>query len=132
MSTPSTPPPAPRTWVYGTLPWLEEADRLTGTAPRTRVVVSRLREDDPWNRTDSSVRTGRERVEGLLGAMGVTGVGLHDGDDRGFDAHDGPTDASRFIVAEAMRDDDRPLYLVAGIIFSLGDFFRLTGIFYIS
>ena len=88
MSTPSTPPPAPRTWVYGTLPWLEEADRLTGTAPRTRVVVSRLREDDPWNRTGSSVRAGRERVEGLLGAMGVTGVGLH--------------------------DDDRPLYLVAG------------------
>lgn len=122
MSTPSTPPPAPRTWVYGTLPWLEEADRLTGTAPRTRVVVSRLREDDPWNRTDSSVRTGRERVEGLLGAMGVTGVGLHDGDDRGFDAHDGPTDASRFIVAEAMRDDDRPLYLVAGG--SLGDVAR--------
>ena len=120
MSTP--PPPAPRTWVYGTLPWLEEADRLTGTAPRTRVVVSRLREDDPWNRTGSSVRAGRERVEGLLGAMGVTGVGLHDGDDRGFDAHDGPTDASRFIVAEAMRDDDRPLYLVAGG--SLGDVAR--------
>ncbi len=86
------------------------------------VVVSRLREDDPWNRTGSSVRAGRERVEGLLGAMGVTGVGLHDGDDRGFDAHDGPTDASRFIVAEAMRDDDRPLYLVAGG--SLGDVAR--------
>ena len=152
MSTTSTPPPAPRTWAYGTLPWLEEADRLTGTAPRTRVIVdndfagdpddlfqlahhllvegtevrgvavSRLREDDPWNRTGSSVRAGRERVEGLLGAMGVTGVGLHDGDDRGFDAHDGPTDASRFIVAEAMRDDDRPLYLVAGG--SLGDVAR--------
>ena len=93
MSTTSTPPPAPRTWAYGTLPWLEEADRLTGTAPRTRVivdndfagdpddlfqlahhllvegtevrgvVVSRLREDDPWNRTGSSVRAGRSVLD---------------------------------------------------------------------
>ena len=145
-------PAAPRTWAYGTRPWLPEADRLEGVRPRTRVivdndfagdpddlfqlahhllvegtevrgvVVSRLRKDDAWNRTGSSIRTGRERVEGLLAAMGVTGVDLYDGDDRGFDAHSGPTDASRFIVAEAMRDDDRPLYLVAGG--SLGDVAR--------
>ena len=145
-------PAAPRTWAYGTRPWLPEADRLEGVRPRTRVivdndfagdpddlfqlahhllvegtevrgvVVSRLREDDAWNRTGSSIRAGRERVEGLLAAMGVTGVDLYDGDDRGFDAHGGPTDASRFIVAEAMRDDDRPLYLVAGG--SLGDVAR--------
>ena len=152
MTTAQTAPAVPRTWSYGTRPWLPEADRLEGVRPRTRVivdndfagdpddlfqlahhllvegtevrgvVVSRLREDDGWNRTGSSIRAGRERVEDLFAAMGVTGVGLHDGDDRGFDAYDGPTDASRFIVAEAMRDDDRPLYLVAGG--SLGDVAR--------
>ena len=47
MSTTSTPPPAPRTWAYGTLPWLEEADRLTGTAPRTRVIVDNDFAGDP-------------------------------------------------------------------------------------
>lgn len=143
---------APKTWAYGSLPWLFEADRLPGAAPRTRViidndfagdpddlfalahhllvegtevrgvVVSRLREDDGWNRTDSSVRTGHERVETLLATMGVTGVDLYAGDDRGFDAYDGPTAASRFIVDEALRDDDRPLFLVAGG--SLGDVAR--------
>lgn len=147
--TEPTEPTAPRTWAYGTRPWLPGASRLDDVRPRTRVivdndfagdpddlfqlahhllvegtevrgvVVSRLREDDAWNRTDSSIRAGRERVETLLTAMGVTGIDLHDGDDRGFGAYDGPTDASRFIVEEAMRDDDRPLYLVAGG--SLGD-----------
>lgn len=142
----------PKTWTYGSLPWLPEADRLPGAAPRTRViidndfagdpddlfalahhllvegtevrgvVISRLREDDPWNRTASSVRTGHERVETLLETMGVTGVDLYDGDDRGFDAYDGPTAASRFIIDEALRDDDRPLFLVAGG--SLGDVAR--------
>ncbi|QHO91700.1 twin-arginine translocation pathway signal protein [Actinomyces sp. 432] len=143
---------AARSWEYGSSPWLTDADRLPGVAPRTRViidndfagdpddlfalahhllaegtevrgvVVSRLREDDPWNRTDSSVRAGRERVETLLATMGVTGVDLYDGDDRGFDVYDGPTAASQFIVAEAMRDDDRSLFLVAGG--SLGDVAR--------
>ncbi|MBW3070168.1 nucleoside hydrolase [Actinomyces sp. 594] len=143
---------AARSWEYGCSPWLTDADQLPGAAPRTRViidndfagdpddlfalahhllaegtevrgvVVSRLREDDPWNRTDSSVRAGRERVETLLATMGVTGVSLYDGDDRGFDVYDGPTAASQFIVAEAMRDDDRPLFLVAGG--SLGDVAR--------
>ncbi|MBE6481913.1 MAG: nucleoside hydrolase [Actinomyces ruminicola] len=143
---------APKTWPYGSFPWLPEADRLPGVKPRTRViidndfagdpddlfalahhlllegtevrgvVVSRLREDDPWNRTGSSVRAGRERVEALLATMGVTGVDLYDGDDRGFDAYDGETAASRFIVTEALRQDDRPLYLVAGG--SLGDVAR--------
>ncbi|NDR54814.1 nucleoside hydrolase [Actinomyces sp. 565] len=143
---------AVRSWEYGSSPWLTDADQLPGAAPRTRViidndfagdpddlfalahhllaegtevrgvVVSRLREDDPWNRTDSSVRAGRERVETLLATMGVTGVDLYDGDDRGFDVYDGPTAASQFIVAEAMHDDDRPLFLVAGG--SLGDVAR--------
>ncbi|MDO4901091.1 nucleoside hydrolase [Actinomyces sp.] len=143
---------ASKTWTPGSLPWLAEADRLPGVTARTRViidndfagdpddlfalahhllvegtevrgvVISRLREDDPWNRTDSSVRAGRERVETLLATMGVTGVDLYDGDDRGFGAYDGPTAASRFIVDEAMRGDDRPLFLVAGG--SLGDVAR--------
>lgn len=150
--TATTAPAAPRTWVYGTNPWLGPDGGLPGSRPRTRVivdndfagdpddlfqlahhllvegtevrgvVVSRLREDDAWNRTGSSIAAGRERVEGLLAAMGVTGVALYDGDDRGFGAYDGQTEASRFIVAEAMADDDRPLYLVAGG--SLGDVAR--------
>ncbi|WP_103061722.1 nucleoside hydrolase, partial [Actinomyces qiguomingii] len=143
---------ARKTWTNGSFPWLSEADGLPGVTPRTRViidndfagdpddlfalahhllvegtqvrgvVVSRLREDDPWNRTASSVRAGRERVETLLATMGVTGVELYDGDDRGFDTYDAPTAASRFIVDEALRDDDRPLFLVAGG--SLGDVAR--------
>lgn len=148
----TTSPTAARTWAYGTNPWLSQDDNLPGVRPRTRVivdndfagdpddlfqlahhllvegtevrgvVVSRLRQDDAWNRTGRSVEAGRERVQGLLGAMGVTGVDLYDGDDRGFADYDGPTDASRFIVDEAMRDDDRPLFLVAGG--SLGDVAR--------
>lgn len=142
----------PRPWAYGTRPWLSPEDDLAGAQTRTRVivdndfagdpddlfqlahhllvegtevrgvVVSRLREDDAWNRDGHSIAAGRARVEGLLTAMGVTGVDLYDGDDRGFADHDGETAASRFIVAEAMRDDDRPLYLVAGG--SLGDVAR--------
>ncbi|MBM6979177.1 MAG: nucleoside hydrolase [Actinomyces succiniciruminis] len=142
----------PKTWAYGSFPWLSESDRLPDVAPRTRViidndfagdpddlfalahhllvegtevrgvVISRLREDDPWNRTDSSVRAGHERVETLLATMGVTGVDLYDGDDRSFDAYADQTAASRFIIDEALRDDDRPLFLVAGG--SLGDVAR--------
>ena len=149
---PTPAPGARRTWAHGTCPWLGGAEPGPSTAGRTRViidndfagdpddlfqlahhllvegtdvrgvVISRLREDDPWNRTPSSVRTGHERVAGLLGVMGATGVDLYDGDDRGFADYDGHTQASRFIVAEAMRDDDRPLYLVAGG--SLGDVAR--------
>ncbi|PHP52839.1 nucleoside hydrolase [Actinomyces ruminis] len=68
------------------------------------------------------MRAGHERVETLLETMGVTGVDLYDGDDRGFDAYDGETAASRFIVDEALCEDDRPLFLVAGG--SLGDVAR--------
>lgn len=152
QASPTQPAQTARTWCYGTNPWLSEADRLPGVRPRTRViidndfagdpddlfqlahhlliegtevrgvVVSRLREDDGWNRTGHSIQAGRERVTRLLDVMGVTGVDLYDGDDRGFADYDGPTDASRFIVEEAMREDDRPLYLVAGG--SLGDVAR--------
>lgn len=145
-------PTAPKTWAYGSNPWLGEDENVPGLRPRTRVivdndfagdpddlfqlahhllvegtevrgvVVSRLREDDGWNRTGRSIEAGRARVEGLLAAMGVTGVDLYDGDDRGFADYDGETAASRFIVEEAMREDDRPLYLVAGG--SLGDVAR--------
>ena len=137
-------PAAPRTWAYGSFPWLGPDEHVPGLRPRTRVivdndfagdpddlfqlahhllvegtevrgvVVSRLREDDPWNRTGTSVATGRQNVEELLGVMGVSGVDVHDGDDRGFEAYDGDSEASRFIVEEAMADDDRPLYVVAG------------------
>lgn len=139
-----------RTWVYGTYPWIPERDR-TG-APRARVVVdndfagdpddltqlahhllcpavdvrgvvvSRLREDDAWNRSESSVATGHERVDRLMATMGVMGVRVVDGDDRGFAAHPEPTAGSRLIVEEALREDDRPLFVAAGG--SLGDVAR--------
>ena len=139
-----TAPTAPKTWAYGSTPWLGQDEHIPGVRPRTRViidndfagdpddlfqlahhllvegtevrgvVVSRLDESNGWNLTGIPVTTGRENVEALLGVMGVTGVGVHDGDDRGFEAHDGPSAASRLIVAEAMADDDRPLYVVAG------------------
>ncbi|WP_250708127.1 nucleoside hydrolase, partial [Actinomyces sp. 217892] len=139
-----TAPTAPKTWTYGSFPWLGQDEHIPGVRPRTRVivdndfagdpddlfqlahhllvegtevrgvVVSRLDEANGWNRTGTPVATGRENVEALLGAMGVTGVGVHDGDDRGFEAYDGPTEASRLIVSEAMADDERPLYVVAG------------------
>ncbi|MBS6071975.1 MAG: nucleoside hydrolase [Actinomyces urogenitalis] len=139
-------------WTYGTTPWLGQHHPLAGVPGRTRViidndfagdpddlfqlahhllvegtqvcgvVVSRLREDDGWNRTGHSIQAGREKVEHLLELMGVDGVNFYEGDDRGFADHDGPTAASRFIVEEAMREDDRPLYLVAGG--SLGDVAR--------
>lgn len=143
MTTP-TAPEAPRTWAYGTTPWIPADQQVPGVRPRTRVivdndfagdpddlfqlahhllvegtevrgvVVSRLDEENGWNRTGTPVATGHERVDDLLSLMGVTGVDVLDGDDRGFEAYDGETEASRFIVEEAMRDDERPLYVVAG------------------
>ncbi|PHP52840.1 hypothetical protein [Actinomyces ruminis] len=39
--------PAPKTWNYGSLPWLPEADRLPDVAPRTRVIIDNDFAGDP-------------------------------------------------------------------------------------
>ncbi len=129
-------------WNYGTHPWIPTGHQMG--APRVRVVVdndfagdpddmfqlvhqllcesnevtgvvvSRLREDDSWNTTSSAVECGRKRVSELLEVIGLKGVRVESGDDRGFAEFDGPTAGSRLLVEAACAEDERPLFVAAG------------------
>lgn len=81
------------------------------------IIGSHLREGDPFDPSPVSAENAVRRVNQLLAVMGMEGrVPVYLGSNRGLtDPLVGiPTEASRAIIREALRDSPLPLYLVCG------------------
>ncbi|MDN4478766.1 nucleoside hydrolase [Demequina sp. SYSU T00039] len=136
--------PADRRWALGAIPWIdadETAPRtrviidndfmgdpddlfqlvhhlLSPSVEIPLIVSSHLHVDEPWDPTTEQAAHGVLVVRDILARMGITGA-----DDRvvagAETAMPDPatpldTPAARAIIAEALRDDPRPLYYCAG------------------
>ncbi len=135
--------PADRRWRMGEIPWLTEAERTPRTrviidndfmgdpddlyqlvhhllSPSVEIpliVSSHLHVGEPWDPSDRQAANGALVVRDVLERMGI------DGDDRIVSGAEAAmpnaatpvdTPAARAIIAEALRDDRRPLYYCAG------------------
>jgi purine nucleosidase len=81
------------------------------------IVASHLSVGDPWDPSTTQASNATERVNELLGVMGMGGkVRVLTGSELAIIDMKTPqrTAAAEAIVAEAMRDDKRPLYYAAG------------------
>lgn len=81
------------------------------------IVASHLSVGDPWDPTTTQASNATAKVNELLGVMGMTGkVTVISGSEVAIVDTTTPqrTAAAEAIVAEAMRDDKRPLYYAAG------------------
>ena len=132
------------TWAPGTFPWLGGEDlapagvrvvvdndfagdpddlfqvvhHLMSPAVEIRgIVASHLAPGDPFDPGPESAAHAADRLRELFAVMGLDGDGLvWPGAEHGLVDRTTPQDspAARAIVAEAMRDDPRPLYLCVG------------------
>ena len=81
------------------------------------IVASHLSVGDPWDPTTTQASNATAKVNELLGVMGMSGKGkVLTGSELAIADTRTPqrTAAAEAIVAEAMRDDKRPLYYAAG------------------
>lgn len=135
--------PADRTWALGGAPWLDEGERATRTrvivdndfmgdpddlfqlvhhvlSPSVDirlVVSSHLHEGEPWDPSDQQAAHGAAVVRDVFARMGLTSTDrIVVGAEQAMTDVATPqeSDAARAIVAEALRDDSRPLYYCAG------------------
>lgn len=135
----------PTTWRTGEWPWLEHSPArprlrvivdndfagdpddlyqvahhlLSPSVDIRGIVCSHLREGDPFYPGDDSADEARRVMERLAGVMNVDLSGqLYTGSNRAISSRTEPRDseAARFIVAEAMREEPglAPLFFVAG------------------
>lgn len=135
--------PADRTWRLGEIPWLDPVDRaartrvivdndfmgdpddlfqlvhhlLSPSVDIPLIVSSHLHEGEPWDPSDRQAEHGALVVRDVLARMGATGEDrIMVGAERALADPATPVDtpAARAIIAEALRDDPRPLYYCAG------------------
>ncbi|WP_296666774.1 nucleoside hydrolase [Demequina sp.] len=135
--------PAHKRWRLGAIPWLDEAERAPRTrvivdndfmgdpddlfqlvhhllSPSVEIpliVASHLHAGEPWDPSENQAANAALVARDVMARMGV------DGEDRivvGAEhalvdpATPRDTPAARAIIAEALRDDPRPLYYCAG------------------
>ncbi|NTV38386.1 MAG: nucleoside hydrolase [Demequinaceae bacterium] len=135
--------PVKKRWRMGEMPWLGEAERAKRTrvivdndfmgdpddlfqlvhhllSPSTDIrliVSSHLHLGEPWDPTSQQAAHGVLVVRDVLARMGIEGdERLVAGAETAMPDAATPFDtpAARAIIAEAMRDDQRPLYYCAG------------------
>jgi inosine-uridine nucleoside N-ribohydrolase len=83
------------------------------------VIGSHLRPGDPFDPSETTADNACERIREVLVALGMTGAdapAVVAGSNTGLVdlVTPLPSDGARAIVAEAMRDDERPLYVACG------------------
>lgn len=135
--------PAHKAWALGGAPWLDEQERaartrvivdndfmgdpddlfqlvhhlLSPSVDVRLVVSSHLHEGEPWDPSDRQAANGAEVVRDVFARMGITSADrIVAGAEKAMTRATVPeeSDAARAIVAEARRDDVRPLYYCAG------------------
>ena len=91
------------------------AQQLLSPSAEVRGVVCSHHYRDFYG-SSGNVATAKEQVDGLLGVMQMSNVPVFLGSDSTMTAIDKPLDSegARMIIAEAMRDDKRPLYILCG------------------
>ncbi|WP_062521973.1 nucleoside hydrolase [Demequina silvatica] len=132
-----------RRWRIGEIPWLTEVERnprtrviidndfmgdpddlfqlvhhlLSPSVEIPLIVSSHLHEGEPWDPSDRQAANGALVVRDVLARMGIDGDGrIVAGAEAALADPATPRDtpAARAIIAEALRDDRRPLYYAAG------------------
>ena len=91
------------------------AQQLLSPSAEVRGVVCSRHYRDFYG-SPGNVATAKEQVNGLLSVMQMSGVPVFLGSDSTMTAIDKPLDSegARMIIAEAMLDDKRPLYILCG------------------
>ena len=91
------------------------AQQLLSPSAEVRGVVCSHHYRDFYG-SSGNVATAKVQVDGLLGVMQMSNVPIFLGSDSTMTAIDKPLDSegARMIIAEAMRDDKRPLYILCG------------------
>lgn len=115
--------PAPRVRVISDNDYSGDPDGLVQLAQHALspsvelplVIGSHLRPGDPFDPSGRSAVNAAAAAREVLALCGRSDVPVLAGSEVAVDADDfSPSDAARAIVAEALRDDPRPLYLCAG------------------
>ncbi len=134
--------PADRRWALGAQPWLSEVERtprarviidndfmgdpddlfqlahhlLSPSVEIPLIVSSHLHVDEPWDSSEEQAAHGALVVHDVLARMGIDGATVVAGSEHAMEDPTTPRDtaAARAIIAEALRDDPRPLYYCAG------------------
>ena len=135
---------AERRWRIGEMPWLTDVARaprarvildndfmgdpddlfqlvhhlLSPSVEIPLIVASHLHADEPWDPSGRQAANAALVVHDVLARLGIEGAGerVVAGAERAMVDQVTPIDtpAARAIIAEALRDDDRPLYYAAG------------------